>query len=123
MADQARKYQPGDILSLQRNWFDNDAGSNILVIGHAPDCSNYLTILLRSKKAYPYSLISNFIEDERLYMKVGSVDMRNIPFGSNNVLSLEGLIEFAAEDAWEKWKNPPDSSKLKSCPELKQYFK
>ena len=110
------KFKPGDVLHLQKDiGGDNPKGANYLILGYDLFCNHYIALGLRADSILPYSMITNVFHGKNIVTKLGEVDLKQVP------ANLEDLVDFAAEDADEKWTNPPELEHLKNCDVLKQY--
>lgn len=112
--DEPYRYTPGDVLRQKRDWLGRPKGTHALMIGH--DNGNYVIIPLSKGKLCPYSQMPSLFTSDRLYEKVGNVDLDSLP------VEISDLVEFAAEDCQLKWTGPPDLSALRGCDVLKQYM-
>ncbi|HII15843.1 MAG TPA: hypothetical protein HA362_06040 [Nanoarchaeota archaeon] len=109
------KFKPGDVLHLQKDiGGNNPKGANYLILGYG--CNHYIALGLRADSILPYSMITCVFQGKNIVTKLGTVDLKQVP------ANLEELIDFASEDAEEKWRNPPQLEYLKNCDVLKQYI-
>lgn len=111
------KFKPGDVLHLQKDiGGNNPKGANYLVLGYDSSCNHYIALGLRADSILPYSMITNVFHGKNIVTKLDEIDLKQVP------ANLEELIDFASEDAEEKWRNPPQLAYLKECGVLKQYI-